>query len=108
MKKIPAKLLRSRYRKNLWKEAVEVINNLEKIVPISGLYLMGSYATKKKKPADIDFIVLLKTKSKQKKQFALDFVIIPDNKHGSKIMKETKNWMKQRYGEGKFDFLELK
>jgi hypothetical protein len=55
----------------------------------------------------VDFIVFLKTPKSKKKNWSVDFVFAPDNKHGSKILKDAKLWMKQKYGK-KFGVIKLK
>ena len=57
--KIPKKLLRSKYRKEMWRNSHKIIKKLEEIIPISEAYVLGSFTTKKRRPADVDFIVLL-------------------------------------------------
>lgn len=51
---IPKKLLQSKYRKEMWKHAQNIIKKLRKDLPISSVYLLGSFTTKKKRPADVD------------------------------------------------------
>jgi hypothetical protein len=53
---IPPELLGSPYRQELWKNAKKVIEKLEKVIPISEAYLLGSYTTVKNRPADVDFM----------------------------------------------------
>ena len=108
MKKIPRKLLGTAYRKETWIEANKLIKKIEKIIPISSLYLMGSFSTKKKRPADVDFMLLLKSKNNLNKKWSIDFVIAPDNEHGKTIVEDAHKWMKQKYGTKNFDFLRLK
>lgn len=63
MDNVPRKLLRSKYRKELWANAQKVVKVLEKMLPVSEVYLRGSFTTKKKRPADVDFIIALKIKN---------------------------------------------
>lgn len=98
MKRIPRNLLRSAYRKELWHNAEVIIKKIEKVLPISEINLMGSFNSKKKRPADVDFMVLLKTTARKSKNWSVDLVIAPDNKHGREILKDNKKWVKQRYG----------
>ena len=105
---IPKKLLNSPYRKNLWENANKFIKKIEKILPISSIHLLGSFATNKKRPADVDFIVLLKTKEKNDAKWSLDLVISPDNNHGNLVLKDTKKWMRQKYGAKKSAFIKIK
>ncbi|MBW3022742.1 hypothetical protein KY308_01400, partial [Candidatus Woesearchaeota archaeon] len=77
---IPKKLLNSKYRKEMWDNSKKIINKIEKSIPISSAYLVGSFSTKKKRPADVDFIILLNTKSRTKSKWSVDIVISPDGK----------------------------
>src|SRR3989344_7527180 len=109
MKSIPKKLLNSPYRRELWENSKGFIRKVEKIIPISSIHLLGSFTTKKKRPADVDFILLIKTKDiKTNKYWSVDFVIAPDNKHGNYILKDAEKWMKQKYGVKKSAFIRLK
>ena len=105
MKKIPAELLNTKYRKELWKETQTVLKSVK--LPVSEMFLVGSFVTKKKRPADVDFIVLLKTQKQKNRNWSVDFVIAPDNKHGDKVLEDTRLWMKQKYGK-KFGLIKLK
>lgn len=95
---IPKKLLNSKYRREVWDNSKKIINKIEKSIPISSAYLVGSFSTKKKRPADVDFIILLNTKSRTKSKWSVDIVISPEGKHGNLILEDTKKWMKQKYG----------
>jgi predicted nucleotidyltransferase len=106
--KIPKKLLGSDYRKETWKNSQKIISKLEKALPITSAYIMGSFTTKKKRPNDIDFIILLQTKEKPKSKWSVDLVIAPDNEHGDLVLKDTKEWMKQKYGSKKSAVIRLK
>jgi hypothetical protein len=107
---IPKDLLNSKYRKNIWNNSKNIIKQIEKTIPISSAYLLGSFASTKKRPADVDFIMLLKTKtgSKSKSNWSVDMVIAPDNKHGEFILEDAKKWMKQKYGSKKSAVIKLK
>jgi hypothetical protein len=107
---IPEDLLNSKYRKEMWKNSKKVISQIEKNLPISSAYLLGSFSSTKKRPADVDFIILLKTKtnSKSKSNWSVDMVIAPDNKHGDFILEDAKKWMKQKYGSKKSAVIKLK
>lgn len=107
--KIPKELISSKYRKEMWTESQRVIKLLKKVLPVSSVYLMGSFTTKKKRPADVDFIILLKTKEKNRtKKWANDFVIVPDNDYGKEVLEDAIKWMKQKYGAKKSACIEIK
>lgn len=107
---IPEKLLRSKYRKLVWKNSKIVLQKLEKIIPISEIHMLGSFTTKKKRPADIDVIILVKTKKKNKKKekWSIDFQLVPDNKYGKWMSMECEKWVKQKYGLKKYALIKLK
>ena len=108
MKSIPKKLLNSPYRRELWENSKGFIRKVEKIIPISSLHLLGSFTTKKKRPADVDFILLLKTNKNNNSNWSVDIVLAPDNKHGDFILEDAKKWMKQKYGAKKSSVTRLK
>ncbi|MBI2578741.1 MAG: hypothetical protein HYW26_03450 [Candidatus Aenigmarchaeota archaeon] len=94
MNKVPKRLLRSCYRKEMWKNSEKIMKDIENIIPVSSAYVLGSFVSKKRRPADVDFIILLKTKSKARK-WSVDMVIAPDNKYGKYILEDAKLWVKQ-------------
>ncbi|MDE1869651.1 MAG: hypothetical protein KGH71_01535 [Candidatus Micrarchaeota archaeon] len=109
MEKRINRLLNSGYRRELWRNSQLMIRKISKVLPISSISVMGSFTTKKKRPGDVDFIVMLKTKgAKKKAKWSVDFVIVPDNKHGEYIFEDTKKWMKQKYGSKKSAIIPLK
>jgi predicted nucleotidyltransferase len=77
LQKIPKELLSSEYRIEMWKNSQKIIKKLEKVLPISSAYLLGSFTTEKKRPADVDFIILLQMKDKSKFNWSVDFVVAP-------------------------------
>ena len=97
--KIPPKLLQSSYRREMWKNVEEIVKKIEKVLPISSMHLMGSFASKKRRPADVDFILMLQVPAKKRDaKWSLDLVIAPDNQHGKELLEDNKRWMKQKYG----------
>jgi len=108
MHTIPKQLLSSAYRKELWKNSQEFIKKVERVIPISSIHLLGSFTTGKKRPADVDFILLLKTRRNNKSKWSVDVVIAPDNSHGDFILEDARKWMKQKYGSKKSAVIKLK
>jgi len=108
MNNIPKKLLNSPYRKELWKNSQEIIKRIGKAIPTSSVHLMGSFTTVKKRPADVDFILLLKTKKNLRSKWSVDMVIAPDNAYGESVLQDTRKWMKQKYGAKKSTIIKLK
>ena len=74
------------------------MSKLEKILPISSVHVLGSFTTKKTRPADVDFIVFVKTKEKGNKKWAVDLTIAPDNEYGNSVLKDSDKWVKEKYG----------
>lgn len=107
--KIPKELLNSRYRKEMWKNSVSILKKLEKVLPVESAYLLGSFTTKKKRPADVDVILILKIKgSRENEKWSLDFVVAPQNDYGKFVVEDAQKWMKQKYGIKKSAFVKLK
>jgi len=103
------KLTTTPYRKALWKHSQRVIDLLGSLIPITEVYLLGSYTTKKRRPADVDFIVLLKTpKRRRGEKWAVDFVLAPEGAHEESILKDAKKWMQQKYGSKKSAVVRIK
>lgn len=98
IQKIPKKLLSSEYRIEMWKNSQKIIKKLDKVLPISSAYLLGSFTTEKKRPADVDFIILLQMRDKSKFNWSVDFVVAPAGEYGEYILEDAKKWMKQKYG----------
>jgi hypothetical protein len=105
---IPKELLNSEYRRQLWKNTSKILKKVEAKIPVSSAYLMGSFTTSKKRPADVDFILLLKVKNQKKEKWSLDLVIAPDNDWGETVLQDTKKWMKQKYGSKKSAVIKIK
>ena len=108
MRKPPKRFLTSAYRRTLWKEVSSTLSQIEKSVPISKAYLIGSYTTKKRRPADIDFMVMLKVPAGSRANWSFDLVTAPDNAHGTTVLNDVKKWMKQKYGSKKSEVVRLK
>jgi predicted nucleotidyltransferase len=108
MEKIPKELLNSKYRKEMWKNVSAILNKIEKKIPVASVHLLGSFTTKKTRPADVDFIVLVKTKADKSAKWSTDLVIAPDNEYGEDVLEDAKKWMKQKYGTKKSAVIKLK
>ena len=106
--KIPENFLNSEFRKEMWKNSKEILKKLEKILPITSIYLLGSFTTAKKRPQDIDVVILLKTKAEEKKEWSVDFQVVPDNAYGEWMLEECRKWMKRKYGARKSAVIKLK
>ena len=107
--KIPKKLINTEYRKEMWFNSKKILKKIEKQLPVSSAHLLGSFTTKKKRPADVDFIILLKTKEKNKKaKRSIDLVLVPDNDYGRIVLEDAEKWMKQKYGTKKSKIIKIK
>ena len=93
----------------MWNNSQKILIKLEKNLPISSAYLLGSFTTKKKRPADVDFILLCQIKDKCKKsKWSIDLVLAPENDYGNFVLEDAKKWMKQKYGTKKSAVIKLK
>ncbi len=107
--KIPKELINTKYRKEMWENSKKILKMLERIMPISSVYLLGSFTTKKRRPADVDFIILVQTKDKNpKSEWSVDVSFAPNNKFGKSTLEDAKKWMKQKYGSKKSTVIQLK
>ena len=82
----------------MWKNSREIMKAVGKILPVSSVYVLGSFTTKKNRPADVDFIILLRTKKGAGKKWSADLVIAPDNEYGKTVLEDASKWMRQKYG----------
>mgnify|MGYP001562879573 CR=1 FL=1 len=105
---IPYKFLTSKYRYDMWRNVSRVLRKIEKALPITHIYLLGSFMSKKRRPADVDCMVLIRVKNKRSVPWSLDFVIVPDGSYGDGVVADARKWMKQKYGAKKSAFIKLK
>ena len=93
----------------MWENVKIIVKKIEKILPIKSAYILGSFTTKKSRPADIDFILLLQTKENNKKaKWSVDLVIAPDNDYGKYRLADADQWVKEKYGLKKSAMIKLK
>ena len=97
--KIPKRLLKSKQRKEMWKEASRMLKKLDKQFNFSEIYAVGSFVSDKKRPADIDFTVVTKME-KNNSAWPIDIVIVPKTDDSNYYIKDISKWMKQRYKKG--------
>ncbi|GEM_PF-1692709 len=106
---VPKRLFKTKYRKELWVNAKRIVRQLDNVIPIEHAYVMGSFTTKKKRPGDVDFIVLLQTSEKNKKaKWCVDLVIAPDNAYGKYVLADEDKWVRGRYGLKKSTIVRIK
>jgi predicted nucleotidyltransferase len=106
--KIPKKFLKTKYREVMWKNYVKIIKLIEKDIPISSAYLVGSFSSDKKRPADVDLLILMKTKKQIKEKWAIDLEIVPDNEFGEECLEDVEDWVKEKYGKKHSEVIKLK
>lgn len=105
---VPEKLLASKYRRQMWQKAKRVIETVEKmleeILPVSSIYVLGGFTTGKKRPADVDVAVLVKSKERRHAKWRFDVSIDPvdlsifrDNPLGNRILEETDRIVRRKY-----------
>ena len=98
-----------RNRRDMWENVKGIVSKIEKVLPISSMHLMGSFVSKKRRPADVDFIVMLQTPVKKKNaKWSVDLVIAPDNQHGKELLADNKKWMMQKYGAKKSEVVQYR
>lgn len=108
-RRVPQKFFTSRYRKDMWENAKKIVKKVEGAIPVKRAYVMGSFSTRKKRPGDVDFIILLQVPEKDKKvKWCVDLVIAPDNKYGEYVLKDEDSWVKSRYGLKRSTMLRIK
>jgi len=66
----------------MWNESKKIVKKLDRVIQIESAYVLGSFTVNKKRPADVDFILLLKTKENKQTKWSVDLVIAPDNEYG--------------------------
>ena len=106
--KIPKKLVNTKYRKTMWENYVKIIRLIHKDIPISSAYLVGSFASNKKRPSDVDLLLLMKTKKQIREKWAVDLEIVPDNEFGEECLQDLEDWLKQKYGKKNSEVIKLK
>ena len=94
--KIPSKFLGSKRRKEMWKDASEIVKKLDQELNFSQIYIVGSFISKKKRPADIDFTVVAKLKHK-KAAWPMDIVLVPEGDKMDFYLNDINKWVKTRY-----------
>lgn len=92
----------------MWRDVKPVLERIERLLPINSAYLFGSFTSDKRRPADMDFMVLLKVAERIKARWSFDLVMAPDNQHGKFVLEDIEKWMKQKYGGKRFATVKLK
>ena len=104
---LPDEMLESKNRKIMWKNTRMLLKKLEKTIPISNIYICGSFLTKKKWPNDVDLIVLLQMKNAKKERWSADIEFVSTPEQAQEILEAIERHMKKRYGSGNTQIFEL-
>ena len=94
--KIPKALLKTKQRKEMWRDASRIVIRLDKKLGFSEIYAIGSFVSKKKRPSDIDFALVTKIK-KDNSAWPIDLVIVPEGDNTEEYLKDICKWMKRKY-----------
>jgi len=100
------KFLDNEYRKFIWNRSKKLIDKISTVIDIDRVIVLGSFTTKKDRPADVDFIIMIKTKDNDD-GWSTDIQFVPSTKFGQDIIIDAENWMKEKYGKDNyqtFDF----
>lgn len=85
----------------MWRDAKRVLAILDRFLPISSIYVYGSFTTAKARPADIDLGLLVKTRERSRRAIwaiyfdkfcSTDLEIVPANKFGRACLRGSL-WM---------------
>lgn len=95
----------SEYRKLMWEKSRELVSKISNVVDIEKIILLGSFTTNKERPADVDFIVMVKTKDTE--DWSTDIQFVPSNKFGDETILDAKKWMEEKYGKDNYEVIEL-
>lgn len=105
---VPKAWLRSKRRRAMWREAEAVLRAVSAALPVSRVHAMGSFTTRKRRPADVDFVVVLRVPpSRRGQDWSFDLVLAPEGKHGDRVVKDVRAWMRQKYGRDGFGVREV-
>lgn len=87
----------------------KIMRRVERVLAIRSAYVLGSFTTKKSRPADVDFILLLATpKANSNAKWSVDSAIVPDNRYGQFVLKDADQRVRQKYGLRKSAMIKLK
>jgi hypothetical protein len=99
-------LLNNDYRKLVWEKSKELILKISSVINIDKVIVLGSFTTTKERPADVDFIVMIKTKDTDE-DWSTDIQFVPSNNFGQQTIDDAEIWMKEKYGEGNYKTFEF-
>lgn len=99
-------LLTNDYRKLIWEKSKDLISKIATVINIEKVVVLGSFTTNKERPADVDFIVMIKTTNKQD-NWSTDIQFVPSTKFGQDTIDDGKKWMEEKYGKGNYSTFEF-
>lgn len=94
------------YRRRVWEKSMEILEKVSSVIDIDGAVVLGSFTTEKERPADVDFIVMVRTKDEEE-DWSTDMQFVPNNAQGRSVVEDARRWMEEKYGEGNYEVLEL-
>ena len=100
------KFLDNEYRKLIWDKSKQLINKISTVIDIDKVVVLGSFTTKKERPADVDFIVMIKTKDNGE-DWSTDIQFVPSTKFGEETIADAEKWMGEKYGKDSYQIFEF-
>jgi hypothetical protein len=100
------KFLDNEYRKLIWDKSKQLIGKISTVIDIDKVVVLGSFTTKKERPADVDFIVMIKTKDSSE-DWSTDIQFVPSTKFGEKTIADAEKWMEEKYGKDNYQIFEF-
>lgn len=98
--------LDNEYRKFIWDKSKHLINKISTVIDIDKVVVLGSFTTKKERPADVDFIVMIKTKDSGE-DWSTDIQFVPSTKFGEETITDAEKWMEEKYGKDNYQMFEF-
>jgi len=100
------KFLDNGYRKLIWDKSKQLIGKISTVIDIDKVVVLGSFTTKKERPADVDFIVMIKTKDSGE-DWSTDIQFVPSTKFGEETIADAGKWMEEKYGKDNYQIFEF-
>lgn len=95
------KYLNNDYRKYIWEKSKDLIKKISTVIDIETVTVIGSFTTRKERPADVDFIIMVKTKEKNE-DWSTDIQFVPSTKFGAETIMDAEKWMEEKYGKDNY------
>ena len=88
------KFLDNEYRKLICDKSKQLIGKISTVIDIDKVVVLGSFTTKKERPADVDFIVMIKTKDSGE-DWSTDIQFVPSTNLAKKLLLMLKSGWKK-------------